>query len=151
MRSKMMPVVALSVTEAELFSAVQCAQDMLYAMRVMESLGLKVKKPMKLYIDNKGAVDLANNWSVGGRTRHIEVKQYFLRDLKEAGVIETLWMSGADMPADLFTKNLGKNDFEKHTATFCGKDEHHIQWNASLGESVGADSETYPEPETEQD
>ena len=32
MQSKMMPVVALSVTEAELFSMMQCAQDMLYAM-----------------------------------------------------------------------------------------------------------------------
>jgi hypothetical protein len=39
----------------------------------MESIGLKVKKLMILKIDNKGAVDLANNWSIGGRTRHIEI------------------------------------------------------------------------------
>jgi hypothetical protein len=44
---------------------------MLYSMRIVESLGLKVKKPMILEIDNKGAVDIANNWSVGGRTRRI--------------------------------------------------------------------------------
>jgi hypothetical protein len=31
-RSKMMPIVALSVTEAELFAAVMCVQDMLYIM-----------------------------------------------------------------------------------------------------------------------
>ena len=54
----------MSVTEAELFAAVQCVQDMLYVMRLLESMDLKVKKPMILHVDNKGAVDLANNWSV---------------------------------------------------------------------------------------
>jgi hypothetical protein len=56
----------------------------LYSMRVVESLGLKVKKPMILEIDNKGAVDIPNNWSVGGRTKHINTQFYFLRELKEA-------------------------------------------------------------------
>jgi hypothetical protein len=68
----------LSTAEAELVSGTQCAQDMLFVMRVLESIGLKVKKPAILQFDNKGAVDLANNWSIGGRTRHIEVRQYFL-------------------------------------------------------------------------
>jgi hypothetical protein len=37
-------------------------------------MGFKVKKPMILEIDNnKGAADLTHNWSVGGRTRHVEV------------------------------------------------------------------------------
>jgi hypothetical protein len=74
MRSKMQKVVALSSTEAELISGTECAQDMLYSMRVVESLGLKVKKRMILDIDNKGAGDIANNWSVSGRTRHIDTR-----------------------------------------------------------------------------
>jgi hypothetical protein len=55
MKSKMMPVAALSVTEARLFATTCCAQDMLFGMRVLESMGLKVKKPMVLNVDNKGA------------------------------------------------------------------------------------------------
>jgi hypothetical protein len=31
---------------------------------------------------------------VSGRTRHIEVKQYFLRELKEQGIIKIVWRSG---------------------------------------------------------
>jgi hypothetical protein len=58
-----------------------------FAMHVLELIGLKVKKPMIPEIDNKGAVDLTHNWSIGGRTRHVEVRQYFLRDLKEDGII----------------------------------------------------------------
>lgn len=84
-KSKTMLIVALLVTEAELCAAVQCAQDVMHAMRILESIGLQVKKPMKLYVDNKGAVDITHNWSVGGRTRHIEVKQYFLRARVEGG------------------------------------------------------------------
>ena len=60
---------------------------MMNIMRLMNSMKLKVKLPMVLYVDNKGAKDLCNNWTVGGRTRHIEVKQYFLRELKEAGIV----------------------------------------------------------------
>ena len=71
-KSKMQPVVALSVTEAETIAAVDCYQEMLFVKRILESMGLKVKKPMKLEIDNKGSVDLLHNWSVGGRTRHMD-------------------------------------------------------------------------------
>ena len=53
--------VTLSVTEAEQASGVTCAQDMIFVMRSIQSIGLKVKLPMILEMDNKGAVDLANN------------------------------------------------------------------------------------------
>jgi hypothetical protein len=71
MKSSGQKSATLSTAEAELASSTSCAQDMLCEMRVLESIGLKVKKPMTLCNDNKGAVDLMNNWSVGGRTRHI--------------------------------------------------------------------------------
>jgi hypothetical protein len=124
MKSKMMPIVALSVTEAELFAATCCAQDMLFEMRILESMGLKVKKPMILKVDNKGAKDLCDNWSVGGRTRHVEVKQLFLRELKEAGLIDTNWIPGEDMTSDIFTKNLQGPLFDKHGAKFLGVDKY---------------------------
>ena len=53
--SKMMPIVTLSVMEAELFAAVLYAQDMLFIMEVLNLLGLKLHLPMTLYMDNKGA------------------------------------------------------------------------------------------------
>jgi hypothetical protein len=49
--------------------------------KVLESLGLRVKLLMVLEMDNQGAVYLANNWSVGSRTRHIDVQSVFLREL----------------------------------------------------------------------
>ena len=124
MKSKMMPIVALSVTEAELFAATCCAQDMLFEMRILESMGLKVKKPMILNVDNKGAKDLCDNWSVGGRTRHVEVKQFFLRELEESKIINTNWIPGEEMRSDIYTKNLPGPLFEKHGSIFVGKDQY---------------------------
>ncbi len=72
-KSSMQKSVALSVCEAEQTAGVLCAQDMLYVRHILESMGLKVKLLMILEMDNKGAVDLANNWSIGGRTRHVDV------------------------------------------------------------------------------
>ena len=115
------PIVTLSVTEAELFAAVMCVQDMLYAKKILESIGLKVKLPMILYMDNQGAIDLVNGWSVGGRTRHIETRQWFLRELKEKGIVKVEWVSGEKNKADLLTKNLAGNLFEKHSEEYCSE------------------------------
>jgi hypothetical protein len=42
---------------------------------------------MVLDVDNEGAKDLCDKWNVGGRTGHVEVKQMFLREVKESKVI----------------------------------------------------------------
>jgi hypothetical protein len=69
---------------------------MLFHYRLLISIGFKVKLPMILEVDNKGAKDLSNNWSVGGRLRHIDVLQFFLHDLKEDGRIVLQWISTDD-------------------------------------------------------
>jgi hypothetical protein len=123
-KSKIQQSTTLSVTEAELCSGVDCVQEMLFAMRVLESIGLKIRKPMKIQIDNKGAVDYANNWSASGRMRHSCIKLSFVRELKEQGLLDIEWCRSEDMPADLFTKNLGGTPFQKHVAVFCGQDDY---------------------------
>ena len=140
-RSKMMPIVALSVTEAELFAATLCAQDMLFAMRILNSLGLKVELPMILEVDNRGAKDLTCNWTVGGRTRHVEVKQFFLRELREQGLIEVRWCNGESMTSDLFTKNLAGPLFDKHAQSFVGRDQYmqnrgDVEWTEEVNHEV---------------
>ena len=94
LRSSTQKTVALLVTEAELYAAVLCVQDMIYAQNILLSIGLKVKLPMIMKCNNQGAMDLANSWSVGRRTSHIDVQQCFLREMKEAGVLNVKWMPG---------------------------------------------------------
>jgi hypothetical protein len=144
-KSRMQRCVTLSVTEAELVAATECAQDMLFTMRVLESMGLKVKKPMIMEVDNKGAVDLTHNWSVGGRTRHVDVRYYFLRELKEQGLLIVNWISTEDNSADLYTKNLQGPTFEKHAKTYVGTDEYMKSVNNSQWEGVASDEVNNPD------
>ena len=121
-KSKMQECVTLLVSEAELVAVTNCIQDMLYIRNVLELMGLKVKVPMKVDLDNKGAKDIINNWSVGGRTRHVGVRFNFLRELKESGVIEIHWISTHDNCSDILTKNLPVNLYNKHSKRFCVDD-----------------------------
>jgi len=114
----MQEITTLSVTEAELVAAVQCAQDMLFIMRVLESMNLKVKKPMTLRMDNQGAIDLINNWSVGGRTRHVDVRYHFMRDLKLEGTLQVEYVSSGKNVVGPMTKNLQGPLFESHINAF---------------------------------
>ncbi len=153
MKCRMQSCVTLSVTEAEVVSATQCAQDMLFIMRVLESIGLKVQKPMVLEVDNKGAIDLSHNWSVSGRTRHDSIRQSFLRELEEEQVITLKWIPTDNNSADLFTKNLAGPAFAKHAAVYCGVDEYSSsdsQGEGVAGKTVGlADVESRKSSTTE--
>eukprot|EP00957_Ditylum_brightwellii_P175365 13349619-Ditylum_brightwellii.AAC.1 len=106
----MQKIVLLSVTEAKTVAGVQCAQDMLYVRRLIESMGLQVELPRILEIDNIGAVDLANSWSTGRRTCHMETCIALVeRD---------------ENPVDLFTKNLVGPAFNKCMKIFVGEDDY---------------------------
>ena len=114
----------LSITEAEGAAGVMTAQDMLYVYRLLLSMGLTVELPMVLEMDNKGAVDLANNWSVGGRTRHVDVRNHFLRELKDRGQLLIRYVPGDENDADIFTKNMMAAIFDRHVPKFVGVDEY---------------------------
>jgi hypothetical protein len=115
---------ALSVTESEAYAGSTTAQDMLFCASLLESIGLKVTYPMTLCMDNKGAVDLFNNYSVGGRTRHIQARVWFMRDIREEGKIEYKWIPSEDNFTDIFTKNVDAATFNKHAAVYVGQDEY---------------------------
>ncbi len=117
----MQKTVALSLCEAELSIAVLCVQDMVYAKNLLKSIGLEVKLPIVLEINNEGIVDLINSFMVGGCTRHINVKQWFLWELKESKQLIVNWISGFENNANMFTKNLDEALFKKYAEQLLGE------------------------------
>jgi hypothetical protein len=120
-RSAPQKTVALSSCEAEVNAAVLCVQDIIYQKNTLESIGLRVELPMVLEMDNRGAINLINSFSVGGRTRHIDVKQCFLQELKEAKVLVVKWIAGSENEADIFTKNLDGPLFKRYAKLLLGE------------------------------
>jgi hypothetical protein len=111
---KQMPFVNLSVTEAELAAAVDCACDMFYVKRMLEGMGLKVILPIPLFVDNEEAVNANRNYISGGCTRHTAVQINFLQELHEAGMIALQNISGFGNRVDIGMKNTDKTTFERH-------------------------------------
>jgi hypothetical protein len=109
-------IVMLSVTETEIAAAVFCVQDMMFAWRIIRSIELEVELPMVLEVDNKGAVDWFNNWSVGGRTRHMDTKAMWIRELKDNGILKIIWTPGELNESDILSKNVEGPLFEKHAS-----------------------------------
>ena len=79
---------------------------------------------MVLETDNSGAVDIANSWSVGGRTHHIDVRNYFLHKLKDQGVLVIKHIAGEKNDADIFTKNVTSAIFDRHVPLYVGNDAY---------------------------
>ncbi len=122
-RSATKKTVTLSSCEAKLNAAVLCVQDMIYGKNLLESVGLKVQLLMVLEMDNKGAVDLIHSFSVGGCMRHINVKQCFLRELKEANQLIVNWIPGSENNADMLTKKLDGPPFKRYAEMLLGEHE----------------------------
>ena len=56
---------------------------------------------------------LAKNQQVHGRTKHVDIKYHFIRDLVEAERIKLTYCVSENMVADMLTKGLPIKQFEK--------------------------------------
>ena len=65
-------------------------------------------------MDNEGAIFLSNNESTT-RTKHIDVKHHFVRELTEGPnpILKTKYVESSKNKADMYTKNLPVHVFKK--------------------------------------
>ena len=75
-----------------------------------------VQETIDLFKDNQGAIALAENSISGGRTKHIDVRHHFIRELVERKVLSVQVMESSSQHADILTKTLGLDAFVKHRA-----------------------------------
>jgi hypothetical protein len=111
--SKKQTTVALSSTEAEYIAFSECCQEAIFQTNLLEEL-LGEQKPAIIYEDNTGAIFLVNNQTVGARTKHIDIRYHWIRDLIRDKRIEVRFIRSEDNVADCLTKNLPVGEFEKH-------------------------------------
>ena len=64
-----------------------------------------------LYVDNKGAIDLAHDYTANERTKHIERRHLKIQELVQNATIRVKYIATKDNVADIFTKPLHKGDF----------------------------------------
>jgi hypothetical protein len=64
--------VALSSTEAEFYAVSEAVKEILFVVQVLLDVGIPVKTPITVKVDNMGAVFMVNNATSSARTRHID-------------------------------------------------------------------------------
>ena len=72
---------------------------------VLRSMEIIVPLPIKVQVDNVGAIWLANNSNVSERTKHVDLRAHFVRDMIKDQVIEINFVKSADNDSDIMTKN----------------------------------------------
>ena len=111
--SKKQPVVTLSTTEAEFIAVASGACQVVWLRRILKSLNQKQNGPILVYCDNVSTIKLSRNPVMHGRSKHIDVRFHFLRDLVKSGDLELVQCSTLEQIADIFTKPLKGDAFLK--------------------------------------
>lgn len=111
--SKKHHVVTLSTTEAEFVTAASCACLGVWMRRVLEKLGHPQGKCTTVLCDNSSTIKLSKNLVMHGRSKHIDVRFHFLRDLTRDGVVELKHCVTQEQVADIMTKPLKLDVFLK--------------------------------------
>ena len=113
-RSKAMKHVPLSSSEAEYVSLSEAAKEVKFIIQVIESMGIKVEKPVVIRVDNIGAIFMANNVTTSPRTKHIDVRYRYVTEFVENGLVTIKFVKTEENDSDGFTKNLNGDLHEKH-------------------------------------
>ena len=112
--SKKQNTVSLSSTEAEYQALSQCAQEVIFTTNLIEEITGTNTTPGIIYEDNLGAMFLAKNAQVSARTKHIDVRHHYIRELLEQKKIQLKFIRSEDNAADIMTKNTNRDLFKKH-------------------------------------
>lgn len=115
-RSKKQSVVARSSAEAEFRAMAHGICELLWLKIILTDLKINWERPMKLYCDNKSAINIAHNPVQHDRTKHIEVDRHFIKEKLDSGLICTPFVPTHEQLADILTKGLSRPMFEKITS-----------------------------------
>ena len=84
-KSKKQGSTTLSSTEAEYVALSQCACELKFLVMSLKEIRKRIKLPIILREDNTGAIFLTNNDVMSQRTKHIDTRYHFVRELVAKG------------------------------------------------------------------
>jgi hypothetical protein len=112
--SRRQVTVALSSTESEYLALGDAMKEAIWLRGIVAELTGEKQRKVRLYGDNQGCLKLADNSAYHSRTKHIDIRAHFLRDVINRGEVELEYVRTEDMTADILTKGLGEVLHWKH-------------------------------------
>ena len=114
-RSKSAKSVTMSSSESEFVALSEAAKEIKFVCQVLESVGIKVKLPIVVRVDNLGTIFMCDNVSVSQRTKHLDICLRFVNQFVFEGFIKIIFVKSEDNDSDIFTKNLSGDAFDRHS------------------------------------
>ena len=102
-----------STTEAEYVAADEATKEIVWLKKILEYLHMKKMHSTPLMIEKSSATKLAKNPKFHDWKKHINTKYYLIRHHVEAKTIHLRHCSTNEQTADIFTKALRREKFEK--------------------------------------
>jgi hypothetical protein len=110
-RSKEHRDVTLSTTEAEYAALSEATREVKFVHQVLVIMGVEVDLPIRVNVFKIGAIFLFTNRTESDRTKHIDTRYHFVRDLIESNFINMFFMISELNVSNIFTKNLDSARF----------------------------------------
>ena len=105
-RSKKQQVVSRSTAEAEYRAMTVSLSEMLWIKNLLSELKLIVATPIKLWCDNRSAINIANNPIQHDITKHVEIDRFFIKERLDDGTLKLSYIASGEQVADCLTKGL---------------------------------------------
>ena len=102
-KSTLQSTVALSTTEAEYMAITEAVKEAIWLQGLLKELGVE-QKSITIFCDNQSAIQLAKNQVYHARTKHIDVRYHFVREIIEEGGVTVKKIHTTENPADMLTK-----------------------------------------------
>ncbi|KAJ3557424.1 hypothetical protein NP233_g11748 [Leucocoprinus birnbaumii] len=77
---------------------------------------LPQNRPVSLFIDNNGAIDMTKTYRGHKHTKHIDIRHHFVKEKVEMGEFTPIYIPSEDNIADLLTKPLPRDATRNFTA-----------------------------------
>lgn len=100
--------VTLSSTEAEYVAISEASKELMWLLKLLADLGEKIQKPVTIKEDNQSCISLLQAEGESQRTKHIDTKFNFIRDICNNGTLKVKYCPTEFMKADILTKPLAR-------------------------------------------
>ena len=114
-KSKRSSTIALSTMEAESDALVEAVREVQWLKNLYSELNMAIKGPILVLEDNQSTIKAAKDPALHSRTKHTLLKYRYIREARNAGIFDILYIDTKRMPADGLTKALAGEAHVKFT------------------------------------
>ena len=103
---------ALIIAEAEHVAACSASCEAVWLRKLLSDIFDLQLDATCIHCDNQSCVKLSENPVFHDRSKHIEIKYHYIRDMVQRGVVKLLYVATEEHIADVLMKPLARLKFE---------------------------------------